>query len=60
MLEHLGEHEAARRVLRALEDVCREGPRTGRHRRKRVDRRGRRGDRLAGRRARLTHPQTRR
>jgi tartrate dehydrogenase/decarboxylase / D-malate dehydrogenase len=28
MLEHLGEHEAARRVIRALEDVCREGPRT--------------------------------
>jgi tartrate dehydrogenase/decarboxylase/D-malate dehydrogenase len=28
MLEHLGEHTAARRVLHALEDVCREGPRT--------------------------------
>jgi tartrate dehydrogenase/decarboxylase/D-malate dehydrogenase len=28
MLEHLGEHEAALRVIRALEDVCREGPRT--------------------------------
>jgi tartrate dehydrogenase/decarboxylase/D-malate dehydrogenase len=28
MLEHMGEHEAARRVLRAVEDVCREGPRT--------------------------------
>ena len=28
MLEHLGEHAAARRVLHALEDVCREGPRT--------------------------------
>jgi tartrate dehydrogenase/decarboxylase/D-malate dehydrogenase len=28
MLEHLGEREAAQRVMRALEDVCREGPRT--------------------------------
>ena len=28
MLEHLGEHDAARRVLHALEDVCRQGPRT--------------------------------
>ena len=28
MLEHLGEHEAAARILGALEDVCREGPRT--------------------------------
>ena len=28
MLEHLGEDEAARRLMRALEDVCREGPRT--------------------------------
>jgi tartrate dehydrogenase/decarboxylase/D-malate dehydrogenase len=28
MLEHLGEAEAAARVMRALEDVCREGPRT--------------------------------
>ena len=28
MLEHLGEHAAARRVLHALEGVCREGPRT--------------------------------
>jgi tartrate dehydrogenase/decarboxylase / D-malate dehydrogenase len=28
MLEHLGEGEAAARVMRALEDVCREGPRT--------------------------------
>ena len=28
LLEHLGEHTAARRVLHALEDVCREGPRT--------------------------------
>jgi tartrate dehydrogenase/decarboxylase / D-malate dehydrogenase len=28
MLEHLGETEAAARLMRALEDVCREGPRT--------------------------------
>jgi tartrate dehydrogenase/decarboxylase / D-malate dehydrogenase len=28
LLEHLGEHEAARTVLRALEEVCRDGPRT--------------------------------
>jgi tartrate dehydrogenase/decarboxylase / D-malate dehydrogenase len=28
MLEHLGEREAAARVLGALEDVCRDGPRT--------------------------------
>jgi tartrate dehydrogenase/decarboxylase/D-malate dehydrogenase len=28
MLEHLGEHDAALRVIRALEDVCRDGPRT--------------------------------
>jgi tartrate dehydrogenase/decarboxylase/D-malate dehydrogenase len=28
MLEHLGEQEAAGRVMRALEDVCRDGPRT--------------------------------
>jgi tartrate dehydrogenase/decarboxylase/D-malate dehydrogenase len=28
MLEHLGEHDAALRVLRAVEDVCRDGPRT--------------------------------
>jgi tartrate dehydrogenase/decarboxylase/D-malate dehydrogenase len=29
LLEHLGEHDAARTVLHALEDVCRDGPRTG-------------------------------
>ena len=28
MLEHLGEPDAAARLLRALEDVCRDGPRT--------------------------------
>ncbi len=28
MLEHLGEREAAQRIMRALENVCREGPRT--------------------------------
>src|SRR5207244_470279 len=28
MLEYLGEADAARRLMRALEDVCREGPRT--------------------------------
>jgi tartrate dehydrogenase/decarboxylase / D-malate dehydrogenase len=28
MLEHLGESEGASRLLRALEDVCRDGPRT--------------------------------
>jgi tartrate dehydrogenase/decarboxylase/D-malate dehydrogenase len=28
MLEQLGENEASSRLLRALEDVCREGPRT--------------------------------
>ena len=28
MLEHLGEAEAAQRVMRALEAICREGPRT--------------------------------
>jgi tartrate dehydrogenase/decarboxylase/D-malate dehydrogenase len=28
MLEHLGEREAARRLMGALEEVCREGPRT--------------------------------
>ena len=28
MLEHLDEPEAAQRLMRALEDVCREGPRT--------------------------------
>ena len=28
MLEHLGEADAAARLLRALEDVCRDGPRT--------------------------------
>jgi len=29
MLEHLGEADAAARLMRALEDVCRDGPRTG-------------------------------
>jgi len=29
MLDALGEREASQRLLRALEDVCREGPRTG-------------------------------
>src|SRR5579884_3102070 len=29
MLESLGEHDAARALMRALEDVCRDGPRTG-------------------------------
>jgi tartrate dehydrogenase/decarboxylase/D-malate dehydrogenase len=29
MLDVLGEHDASQRLLRALEDVCREGPRTG-------------------------------
>jgi tartrate dehydrogenase/decarboxylase/D-malate dehydrogenase len=29
MLDHLGETEASERLMRALEDVCREGPRTG-------------------------------
>jgi tartrate dehydrogenase/decarboxylase/D-malate dehydrogenase len=29
MLEHLGENEAAARLMHALEDVCRAGPRTG-------------------------------
>jgi tartrate dehydrogenase/decarboxylase/D-malate dehydrogenase len=28
MLEHLGEAAAAARLLQALEDVCRDGPRT--------------------------------
>jgi tartrate dehydrogenase/decarboxylase/D-malate dehydrogenase len=28
MLKHLGEPEAAKTLLTALEDVCREGPRT--------------------------------
>jgi tartrate dehydrogenase/decarboxylase / D-malate dehydrogenase len=28
MLEHLGEKEASKRLMRALEEVCREGPRT--------------------------------
>jgi tartrate dehydrogenase/decarboxylase/D-malate dehydrogenase len=28
MLETLGETEASQRLMRALEDVCREGPRT--------------------------------
>jgi tartrate dehydrogenase/decarboxylase/D-malate dehydrogenase len=28
MLEHLGETDAAARLMRAIEDVCREGPRT--------------------------------
>jgi tartrate dehydrogenase/decarboxylase / D-malate dehydrogenase len=28
MLDHLGEADAAARVMRAIEDVCREGPRT--------------------------------
>jgi tartrate dehydrogenase/decarboxylase/D-malate dehydrogenase len=28
MLEHLGEQEAAGRLMRALEDVCRDGPKT--------------------------------
>jgi tartrate dehydrogenase/decarboxylase/D-malate dehydrogenase len=28
MLETLGEREASQRLMRALEDVCREGPRT--------------------------------
>ena len=28
MLEHLGEHEAAQALMRALEDACRSGPRT--------------------------------
>jgi tartrate dehydrogenase/decarboxylase / D-malate dehydrogenase len=28
MLETLGEHDASQRLMRALEDVCREGPRT--------------------------------
>jgi tartrate dehydrogenase/decarboxylase/D-malate dehydrogenase len=29
MLDTLGEQDASRRLMRALEDVCREGPRTG-------------------------------
>jgi tartrate dehydrogenase/decarboxylase/D-malate dehydrogenase len=28
LLDHLGETEAASRLMRAVEDVCREGPRT--------------------------------
>jgi isocitrate/isopropylmalate dehydrogenase len=28
MLDHLGEHEAAARLMRALEETCRQGPRT--------------------------------
>ena len=28
MLEHIGEAKAARMLMSALEDVCREGPRT--------------------------------
>ena len=28
MLEHLGEREAGARLMRALEAVCRDGPRT--------------------------------
>jgi tartrate dehydrogenase/decarboxylase/D-malate dehydrogenase len=28
LLEHLGEREAAQALMRALEDVCRDGPRT--------------------------------
>src|SRR6266542_1396442 len=28
MLEHLGENDASKRLMRALEDVCRDGPRT--------------------------------
>jgi tartrate dehydrogenase/decarboxylase/D-malate dehydrogenase len=28
MLEHLREEEAAARLMQALEDVCRDGPRT--------------------------------
>ena len=28
MLEHLGEREAAAALMTALEDVCRDGPRT--------------------------------
>jgi tartrate dehydrogenase/decarboxylase/D-malate dehydrogenase len=28
MLEHLGEGDASGRLMRALEDVCRDGPRT--------------------------------
>jgi tartrate dehydrogenase/decarboxylase/D-malate dehydrogenase len=28
MLEHIGEHDAARRVISAVERVCRDGPRT--------------------------------
>ncbi len=28
MLEHLGENESSERLMRALEDVCRDGPRT--------------------------------
>jgi tartrate dehydrogenase/decarboxylase/D-malate dehydrogenase len=28
MLEHLGEPDAAQRVMQALEAVCRDGPRT--------------------------------
>jgi tartrate dehydrogenase/decarboxylase/D-malate dehydrogenase len=28
MLDTLGEDEASRRLMRALEDVCRDGPRT--------------------------------
>jgi tartrate dehydrogenase/decarboxylase/D-malate dehydrogenase len=29
MLDHLGEPDAARTLMTALEDVCRDGPRTG-------------------------------
>jgi tartrate dehydrogenase/decarboxylase/D-malate dehydrogenase len=29
MLDTLGEGDASRALMRALEDVCREGPRTG-------------------------------
>jgi tartrate dehydrogenase/decarboxylase/D-malate dehydrogenase len=28
MLDHLGENDASQRLMRALEDVCRDGPRT--------------------------------
>ena len=52
MLEHLGEHDAARRVLHALEDVCRQGPRTRDIGGDRVDRgrgRGRRRPRCPAR-----------
>ena len=56
MLDHLGEPEASRALMAALEDVCRDGPRTRDVGGDGVDARGRRGGRRPRGRAQRTIP----